>query len=116
MTAPMRRQLPDRRPAIGEKFPWIPDRGDGERPIYIRVGFDPADGALLEIFLKPSRSSGKHGSLLHRYAEDVGEMLSLLLQHGHTLDQLAARFKTGSLALAAVLRARAIAAEEDCKL
>lgn len=116
MSPPGRRQLPDRRPAIAEKFPFVPERGEEPRSIYIRVGFHPTDGAPLEIFLRPSKRAARQGSVLHRYAEDIGEMLSLLLQHGHTLEQLAARFKVGTLALFAVRAALKIASEENCQL
>lgn len=114
---PKRRFLPPRRPAVAEKFEWRPSRDPAEaKRMYIRVGFYPEDGLPGEIFLRPAKRSGKWGSGLHRYADDVGETLSRHLQDGHTLDEMATWFKPGSLARFAVLAAQKIASEEDCRL
>jgi hypothetical protein len=114
---PARRELPSRRGGTAEKFQWQPSRDRGEwKTMYIRVCFHPTDWAPLEIFLRPTKHSGKWGSGLHRYAEDVGESLSRHLQDGHTLDEMSEWFKAGSLARSAVLMAQKIAREENCQV
>lgn len=95
-------QLPNSRPTRGGKFPWhSPERA--EFRFHIDVGFE-WDGARpsglgrpLEIWLKPSNRTGRHGSTFDVISEGIAEDLSLLLQHGHSIGGLYRRFKPGSL-------------------
>lgn len=104
-----RRKLPARRYTLRHRASWH-DSGGAEIGFYVDVGFDPADGAALEIFLRARR--GKNGTLLSFIGDDLGEMLSLLLQHGHSLDELEARFKPASLAGFAIAQAQMLAAQD----
>lgn len=110
MSGPKRTRLPDRRPSITERRTWRQATGQEFR-FHVTVGFAPEVGVLdehfhtmvarpLEVFLRPAGQ--RWGSFLQEIADDVGEMLSLLLQHGHDLAALRARFKPGSLAHAVV--------------
>jgi hypothetical protein len=70
---------------------------------HVAVGFAPraagaqSRSAPLEVFLPPSTSTARTGAVMHAIADDIGEHLSLHLQHGMTADALARRFKPGSL-------------------
>ena len=104
VAGPFRRKLDNRRDNRSEKFIWKPSIEDQDAPsdtelrMHACINWPPP---VREIFIRPSRSTGKTGSFAAMYADDVGECLSLLLQHGHTLEQLVARFKPGTLAHAA---------------
>lgn len=67
-----RRRLPDRRPAevLALEF--------GGRAYQVGIGFDPASGAPLELFVR----GAKVGSDADALQDDMGVALSLLLQHG----------------------------------
>lgn len=101
MSGPKRTRLPDRRPSISERRTWRQATGQEFR-FHVTVGFapTPTSSVPLEVFLRPAGQ--RWGSFLQEIADDVGEMLSLLLQHGHALADLRARFKPGSLAHAVV--------------
>ncbi len=114
MSGPARMKLPPRREHRTDRMTWRPvGEGGPEFRFHLSVGFWPEGpgrlGAPLEIFLK---SGGQQGSMLDELSDDIGELLSLALQHGHTLDALRRRFKPGSLAHATCRRAREIAREE----
>lgn len=95
-------QLPNARPTRGGKIVWHSPEG-AEFRFHIDVGFEWAGarptglGRPLEIWLKPSNRTGKHGSTLHVLSEGIAEDLSLLLQHGHSIGGLYRRYKPGSL-------------------
>lgn len=90
-SAARRAQLPSRRQNRRAKLRW-----EGAGTIYVDVGFAQIAGHWLplEVFLV----AGKTGSALNLAAHDVAEMLSLLLQHGYSIEELQTRFKPGSLA------------------
>lgn len=73
MTPAGRRRLPDRRQAETMKL----EHEGGT--VYATVGFDPATGAVREVFL---RRGGPPGSDMDRLLDDVGVLLSHLLQLG----------------------------------
>ena len=95
---PSRMRMPDRRPSVTERRVWRQATGQ-EFKFHVTVGF-AAPGRAGEVFLRPAGQ--RWGSFLQEIADDVGEMLSLLLQHGHALAALRTRFKPGSLAHAVV--------------
>lgn len=68
-----RRRLPDRRPTETVKLVH-----EGQT-VHAGVGFDPATGAVREVFL---RRGGPPGSAMDRLLDDVGVLLSHLLQLG----------------------------------
>lgn len=109
-TEPSRRKLPNRRYTLRKRADWH-DACGNVVGFYVDVGFDPSTGAALEIFLRGRK--GKNGTLLSFIGDDIGEMLSLLLQHGYTLDRLAERFKPASLAGFAVATAQALTADDQ---
>lgn len=114
MTALARRKLPDRRENRSGKMAW--HTASGDLPFHVCVGYEPSAGGAfdlgppLEIFLTPSRRAGRTGAAMYFYAGDIGECLSLHLQHGHTLASLRDRFKPGSLARAVAEFAWALSA------
>jgi hypothetical protein len=117
MTGPRRPlKLPDRRLNITDKMTW-PENAARARRIHICVGFDPREivtPALhppipREVFL---RGGGQTGSFIDMELDDIGELLSLALQHGHSADELEKRFKPGSLAWTIIRKVRQITAEE----
>ena len=67
-----RTRLPNRRPNHTQTLKV------GGHCFEVNVGFDPATGRPLEVFL----NSGKEGSLLNSILADAGVTLSLALQHG----------------------------------
>lgn len=95
----MRERLPDRRPAETEMIAWHSPGGQDFK-FFACVGFRVAGGQFIpqEIFLKPKGELGKQDNAISVYAEDVGYLLSLLLQHGYTPGALAAKLKPGTLA------------------
>jgi hypothetical protein len=102
----LRVKLPPRRQGIVERRTWHTPDG-AEFAFHVTVNF-AAEGASrlswgrpLEIFLRPTRSSARFGAFLHTMADDTGEQLSLLLQHGMSASDLAERFKPGGLSRAA---------------
>ena len=68
-----RHRLPDRRPAVSVRL----EHEGGT--VHATVGFDPATGAVREVFL---RRGGPPGSAMDRLLDDVGVLLSRLLQLG----------------------------------
>lgn len=117
MTGPPRPlKLPDRRLNITDKMTW-PENAARARRIHICVGFDPREIATRalqppiprEVFL---RGGGQTGSFLDMELDDIGELLSLALQHGHTTRELGERFKPGSLAWTIVRKIEQITREE----
>lgn len=110
------RRRPDWRRGGHVDATWWDAPAGAELGIYVRVNFHARtiDGATVptgrpsEVFVT---ARGPCGSMLSHYGTDLGETLSLLLQHGHDLPSLRARFKRGSLALRVVERAWILAAE-----
>jgi hypothetical protein len=70
-TAPRRRQLPNRRPAVTEEI------NVGNSRLTATIGFDPA-GHPAEIFL----SAAKVGSAMAAILEDAAVAISVALQYG----------------------------------
>lgn len=71
------------------------------RPTFeFHVSVAPLDAPPLEIFLKPAERT--NAVVLAFYADLVGESVSLMLQHGHSVESLLQRWKPGSLELCAV--------------
>lgn len=66
-----RMRLPDRRPAVSARL----DHEGGH--VHATAGFDPAAGQVREVFL---RRGGPPGSDMDRLLDDVGVLLSRLLQ------------------------------------
>lgn len=75
-----RERLPDRRPSIT-----VCAEGIG-CSFSVTLGF-ANDGRVLEIF---ARAVGKHDSDQDRFVDDVAVLLSRLLQHGDSLQNIAA--------------------------
>jgi hypothetical protein len=78
-----RERLPNRRRAVTDGIRW--PTGDGGR-IHVSAGLAP-DGRVLEVFL---RGGGRVGSDLDFLLDDIAVLTSRLLQHGDTLDAIAA--------------------------
>lgn len=117
MSGPMRPlKLPERRLQITDRLEWPKDASLAKR-IHVSVGFAFVDVAERhvapplprEIFL---RGGGRTGSHIDMQLDDLGECLSLLLQHGHTTDELVRRFKPDSLAWAVLHKVAEITAQE----
>ena len=75
MSAPRRRRLTNRRPAITTR---IEAAGIAA---HATVGFDVMAGAAREVFLRPT-GGGKTGSALDLLLDDVAVVISVALQHG----------------------------------
>lgn len=83
-----RQRLPNRRRSITRTF-WC----DGFE--YRATASRYADGRLAELFL----DTGKAGSAVQTQAENAAVLVSLLLQHGVTLDEIRSKV-TGPIAMA----------------
>lgn len=79
-----RARLPNRRPSVNVEVVWQTDAG--EAAFTLTAGFDPATGKLREVFYSDGLKSGT--AMLHTIA-DACVLVSLALQHGAYLDQLA---------------------------
>jgi len=84
----MRQRLPNRRASVTRTF-WC----DGHE--YRATGSRFPDGRLAELFL----DTGKAGSAVQTQAENAAVLVSLLLQHGVTVDEIRPRV-TGPIAMA----------------
>lgn len=83
-----RARLPNRRPVVTGRVTFEADDGSGGPWGYhVSVGVDPATGAPREIFVRPS---GGTKGLMEAIANDVGILVSRLLQHGDDLSAIAA--------------------------
>lgn len=98
-------KLPARRETRRSKEQWLGT--SAALTMYVDVGFDPKSRRPLEIFIV----AGKTGTLLNFAGHDLGELLSLALQHGHSIPALQARFKPDSLATFALALAAEMTAE-----
>lgn len=90
-------RLPNRRTTTTTRITWHAPTGD---PIdwHLAVGWELAARSIArEVFLRPT-GAGRITSTLRTLGDDLGETLSLLLQHGYTPSHLARRFKPGTLA------------------
>ena len=79
VSAPKRRRLPNRRPAITETL-----EVEGQR-VEVTIGFAPETSAVSEMFL----AAGKTGSTLDGLLSDAAVVISIGLQHGVTPAALA---------------------------
>lgn len=79
---PVRKKLPDNRPALIQKFDLMGYEG------YITTGYYPDTGELGEVFINLS----KEGSTLSGFADAFATMVSIALQYGVPFDLLADKF------------------------
>lgn len=82
-----RNKPPPRRRTIREKIEFQAD-GGAYQQVFVDIGFTP-QGVAVELFLRPANT--KSGSTLERLYDDLGVLLSLLLQHGYNPDGLLRR-------------------------
>lgn len=78
-----RERLPNRRPNNTASFRWPLEVG---RRIHATAGFDPASGAIRELFL---RGGGRTGSEIDHLLDDIAVLVSRLLRHGETSAEIA---------------------------
>lgn len=83
MTSPLRHRLPGRRPCVTHKVTWATETS--EHAFYVTIGFDPADGRPREVFYADGQ---KTGTALQHSVQDACVLISLLLQHGASLDAI----------------------------
>lgn len=83
-----RRKLPPRRQAMLDRLEWVDPQTQSTMALYVRVGIDPVDGTVREIFMRPAGKLGKN-SLLERMLDAAGVALSFCLQYGMTVYELA---------------------------
>lgn len=76
-------KLHNRRRTLREKVYFAPD----DQTFFLDIGLD-AWNCPREIFMRPDSRSG---SMLERLYDDIGVLLSLLLQHGYTAADLLPR-------------------------
>jgi hypothetical protein len=90
---------PARRASLTGKVFYLPQGAGGPKlGLHLRLGFYGTDGLRpCELFLTPSRSAAKHGSLLHARCEDTGMLVSWLLQRGMTLEEMGQGLKGEAL-------------------
>lgn len=79
---PIRRKLPDNRPALIQKFDLMGYEG------YITTGYYPDTNEIGEVFINLS----KEGSTLSGFADAFATMVSIALQHGVPFDLLVDKF------------------------
>lgn len=79
-----RKRLPDRRPSTNLSIAWATEAG--EHQVTLTAGFDPATGALAEVFYSDGQ---KTGSQLQHTMQDACVIISIALQHGVTVAELA---------------------------
>lgn len=86
-----RARLPDRRPAVTERFSYK------DTWYEVTIGFDPATARPAEIFL----SGAKEGTDMEHLLADIAVVVSIALQSGQTIESLSkslARLPAVSLA------------------
>lgn len=118
MTEPVRPLKPTlpRRPSTTADMLWRSPSGVAFR-FYLRVGYQSAElGKPVEIWLKATEAPGRSGTSLEAHADDCGESLSLLLQHGYTVKDLYERYKPGSLFHATAAHAWRVAAADGAEV
>lgn len=91
--AASRNRLPDRRPSLNVRVDWL--TSTAEHAFYVTVGYDPRTGQIAEVFYSDGMKSGAD---LRSMAQDACVLISLLLQHGLTPDEI-----SKSLAVAPVM-------------
>ena len=79
-----RARLPDRRPSTTHKAVWQTEAGS--HSFYVTVGYDPATGQPMECFYGDGQ---KTGTQLRDSLSDACVLISMLMQHGTTLDEIA---------------------------
>lgn len=79
-----RTRLPDRRPSVNLPVVWRTDTG--EQQFVLTAGYSPDTGALAEVFYSDGQ---KTGSQLQHTVQDACVLISVALQHGVTVAELA---------------------------
>lgn len=79
-----RNRLPDRRPSANIRVDWLTP--SAEHTFYVTVGYRPETGEIAEVFYSDGMKSGAD---LRSMAQDACVLISLLLQHGLTPDEIA---------------------------
>lgn len=80
-----RNRLPNRRPSVTRKITWDQHR------FYVTIGFDPKTGDTREVFYADGQRTG---SQLQHAIQDACVLVSLLLQHGMSPDQIGKSLST----------------------
>lgn len=118
MTAPERPLKPRPRGQVRtDRMLWHDPRGADfhfDVSVRFREALDRVSllGVPQEIWIKALKGAGRTGTALETHADDAGEVLSLLLQHGHAIADLQKRFKPGGLMRKTIERAWQIAVDE----
>ena len=81
-----RARLPNRRPNVTDVMQVDDAQGQRLMELAMTVGFDPGSGDAKEVFLSCDHQSGSAMVLI---LDDVGVLLSRLLQHGDTPEAIA---------------------------
>lgn len=79
-----RHRLPNRRPSVTLPVTWRTDAG--EQYFTLTAGYDPATGVLAEVFYSDGQ---KTGSQVQHGVQDACVIISVALQHGVTVAELA---------------------------
>lgn len=78
-----RQRLPDRRPSANVRVEWVTP--SATHTFYVTLGYDPSDARIREVFYSDGMKSGAD---LRSMAQDACVLISLLLQHGLTPDEI----------------------------
>lgn len=89
MTNTNRRRPPDRRLSITTRAVWATETA--EHAFHITAGFDPATGQLVEVFYADGQKSG---ASLRDTVQDACVLISLLLQHGASVQDIGKSLST----------------------
>lgn len=81
--AAIRTTIPDRRPSENIRVRWQTDHAAHD--FHVTAGFDPSTGAMVEVFYSDGMKSGTD---LRNMASDACVLISLLLQHGATVQSI----------------------------
>lgn len=79
-----RARLPDRRPSANFAVTWATEAG--AQHFTLTAGYDPATGQVAEVFYADGQKSG---SALQHTIQDACVLISIALQHGIALAELA---------------------------
>lgn len=78
-----RQHLPNRRPSMTVRAVWKSEMA--EHPFHVTAGFEPESGAIREVFYADGQRTGSN---LRDTVQDACILISLLLQHGATLEEI----------------------------
>ena len=82
-------KLPDRRPSFTKRGVWLTETS--EHRFHLTLGVHPETGAILEVFYADGQRTG---SGLQHAIQDACVLVSLLLQHGVSPDEIGKSLST----------------------